>query len=121
MEYHDLTEALFAHRRFDLALCCQVAEHIDGKFADHIVHVITDLSDVVYWSAARPGAGGQHHVNEQWPPYWHELFERRGYAHSERLTEQVREAIQRRCPRVGWGHHIYTDCVMYQKGVIPHG
>ncbi len=124
VEYHDLTRALFSHRRFDLCMCVQVAEHIDGRFADHLVHIATDMSDVVYWSAARPGAGGQHHVNEQWADYWHELFERRRYAHDEELTKEIKKEIKKRCPRVGWGHHIYTDCAMYvnvKKGVIPHG
>lgn len=113
VEYHDLTETLAVSRRYDLALCCQVAEHIDGEFAEHVVRLVTDLSDVVYWSAARPGAGGQHHVNEQWPPYWHEKFERRGYRQDEGLAERIRAGISKRCPRVGWGHHIYTDCVIY--------
>jgi len=112
---HDLTSALFAHRRYDLALSNQVAEHIEERFADHLVHLMTDLSDVVYWSAARPGAGGQHHVNEQWPPYWHKLFGRRGYRQDEELAERVKAEIKTRCPRVGWGHHIYTDCMMYVR------
>jgi hypothetical protein len=44
-----------------------------------------------------------------------------GYTHDEGLTERIKDGIRRRCPRVGWGHHIYTDCVMYVKEIIPHG
>ena len=37
-------------------------------------------TDVVLFSAACPGQFGQHHVNCQWPGYWQNLFNERGYA-----------------------------------------
>lgn len=37
------------------------------------------LAPVVLFSAAAPGQGGLGHVNEQWPAYWVERFERHGY------------------------------------------
>ena len=38
------------------------------------------LSDVVLFSAAIPHQGGENHFNEQWPDYWSQKFERRGYS-----------------------------------------
>ena len=40
---------------------------------------LTSFSDVILFSAAIPGQGGTHHVNEQWPSYWIEKFAARGY------------------------------------------
>ncbi len=67
-------------RRFDLALCLEVAEHIALSAAEGFIAFVTELSDVVLFSAAIPHQGGTHHVNEQWPRYWAELFARRGYS-----------------------------------------
>ena len=39
---------------------------------------ITAFSNVILFSAAIPGQGGTHHVNEQWPSYWIEKFRARG-------------------------------------------
>ena len=33
----------------------------------------------VLFSAALPGQGGTHHINEQWHGYWHRLFSQRGF------------------------------------------
>src|SRR6185437_16419734 len=35
--------------------------------------------DVVLFSAAIPGQGGHHHVNEQFPDYWSAHFARHGF------------------------------------------
>ena len=31
------------------------------------------------FSAAIPGQGGQNHINEQWPTYWQEFFQKYDY------------------------------------------
>lgn len=64
--------ALWGH--YDLAVCLEVAEHLPESRADWLVRTLTDLADVVLFSAAIPGQGGQNHVNEQWPNYWAERF-----------------------------------------------
>lgn len=37
------------------------------------------MSDIVLFSAAIPGQGGENHINEQWPEFWSGLFNERGY------------------------------------------
>lgn len=66
-------------RRFDMALSLEVAEHLPPGKADGLVRFLCSLSDVVVFSAAIPGQGGTHHVNEQWPEYWAEKFRGNGY------------------------------------------
>lgn len=74
----DLTQP-FRAGRFDLALSLEVAEHLAEDHAETFVDTLTGLSDRVVFSAAIPGQGGTHHVNERWPEYWRGLFARRGY------------------------------------------
>jgi SAM-dependent methyltransferase len=64
---------------FDLCLCLEVAEHLTERAATVIVRNICKLSDIVVFSAAIPGQGGSHHINERWPSYWAELFAAAGY------------------------------------------
>jgi SAM-dependent methyltransferase len=68
--------------RFDLALCIEVAEHLSARSAPRLIEGLTRLSDVVVFTAGRPGEGGLLHVNEQPEPYWRALFERNGYVPS---------------------------------------
>jgi SAM-dependent methyltransferase len=77
--YQDLTEDLNPTRVYDLCLCLEVAEHLEESSARTLIDTITRLSNVVVFSAAIPQQGGNHHVNEQWPFYWSNLFEERGY------------------------------------------
>lgn len=75
----DLEKVLILGRRFDLAVSLEVAEHIKESSVDVFVENLVNLSDVIVFSAAFPGQGGQNHVNEQWPSYWAEKFGKHGY------------------------------------------
>lgn len=70
----DLSQPLSVRRRFDLALCLGVAEHLPETRAAGLVADLASLAPVVLFSAAIPGQGGTSHVNEQWPEYWQGLF-----------------------------------------------
>ena len=76
---HDLETPLPRDRHFDLAICVEVAEHLDAARADSFVEELCELADAVLFSAAIPGQGGGGHRNEQWPPYWRARFSRRRY------------------------------------------
>jgi hypothetical protein len=75
----DVGKPFSAKRRFDLAMTLEVAEHLDASCASTFIDNVVALSDVIVFSAAIPGQGGNHHVNEQWPDYWKALFDARGY------------------------------------------
>jgi SAM-dependent methyltransferase len=75
----DLTKPLSIGRRFDLVLSLEVAEHLPEASAGHFVDQLTAHGPVVLFSAAVPGQGGTGHINEQWPSYWIEKFNARGY------------------------------------------
>jgi SAM-dependent methyltransferase len=75
----DLTKSLQAERTFDLAVCLEVAEHIPESRAGGLVAYLTSLAPCVLFSAAVPGQGGAHHINEQYLSYWAGLFKKQGY------------------------------------------
>jgi SAM-dependent methyltransferase len=75
----DLTEPLSLDRTFDLVVSLEVGEHLPAETAPVYVQSLVRLGPVVLFSAAIPFQRGTHHVNEQWPAYWAELFEAHGY------------------------------------------
>lgn len=71
--YADLRETVDFKRKFDLAVCVEVAEHLPESAADTLVRSITRHSDVVVFSAGIPHQDPTHE-NEQWPDYWIKKF-----------------------------------------------
>lgn len=93
---HDLSQALDLGRRFDLVQSLEVAEHIPQAGADVFVdNLVRHAEGLVLFSAAPPGQGGEHHVNEQPYEYWRAKFRARGY----RAIDCVR-------PRIGGDRRI---------------
>jgi SAM-dependent methyltransferase len=76
---HDLATPLELKRKFDLVQSLEVAEHLPADRAAGFVDNLVRHGDVVLFSAAVPHQGGEHHVNEQPPEYWRELFSAQGY------------------------------------------
>lgn len=66
-------------RRFELAMSLEVGEHLHSSRADEFVRLIAGAADVALFSAAIPGQGGRHHVNEQFPSYWIRKFSVHGF------------------------------------------
>jgi SAM-dependent methyltransferase len=75
----DLQQSFSLGRKFDLVQTLEVAEHLDEARADTFVESLSRHSETILFSAAIPGQGGTHHVNEQWPSYWAEKFAKAGY------------------------------------------
>jgi|HubBroStandDraft_6_1064221.scaffolds.fasta_scaffold535343_1 SAM-dependent methyltransferase len=75
----DLSEPITLDRRFDLAVCLEVAEHLPASRAEGLVADLVNLAPVVLFSAAIPGQGGNNHVNERYLSYWASLFNERDY------------------------------------------
>jgi Methyltransferase domain len=86
---HDLTSSIDLGRRFDLVECMEVAEHLPDGAADRFVACLVRHADVVLFSAAPPGQGGENHVNEQPYEYWRALFTKYGYHMFDWLRPQI--------------------------------
>ena len=85
----DLTSPPVLDRQFDLAISLEVAEHLPLEAGARFVEYLTSLAPLVMFSAAIPGQGGTHHLNEQWPEYWAELFQKRGFATLDCLRDKL--------------------------------
>jgi SAM-dependent methyltransferase len=86
---HDLTKPLRQDRSFDLVVSLEVAEHLPASAAATFVRSLVSLGPVILFSAAIPHQGGTHHVNEQWPEYWAELFKEQGYQVIDCLRHRI--------------------------------
>ncbi|WP_417200706.1 class I SAM-dependent methyltransferase [Bizionia sp.] len=76
---HDFRHPLDLKKKFDFIISLEVAEHLPEASADNFIEIITNHGDLVMFSAAIPGQGGQNHINEQWPSYWADKFKKHGY------------------------------------------
>jgi len=85
----DLRRPIHVGRTFDMALSVEVAEHIPAESASIYLDSLTRLSDAIVFSAAIPNQGGTGHVNEQWPEYWKDRFETRGYVLIDCLRHRI--------------------------------
>jgi SAM-dependent methyltransferase len=101
----DVREPLDLGRRFDLALCLEVAQLLEPSLAERLVLSLTSLSDVVVFSAAIPGQGGLGHLNEQWPGFWAELFAAHSYIAIDPLRMRLWDE-----PDVKWWFAQNTVC-----------
>lgn len=98
--------------RYDLLLSLELVEHVAPEKADALIDLFCSLSDTIIMSAAIPGQGGTHHVNEQWPEYWAEKLSQRGYI----ACDFIRPALLAN----GEVPFFYAqNTIGYFKGAIP--
>jgi hypothetical protein len=76
----DLSKPIRLGRRFDLVQSLEVAEHIPTSKADVFIDNLVAHGDIILFSAAVPGQGGEFHINEQSYEYWRRKFGLRGFA-----------------------------------------
>ena len=89
--------------RFDLVICCEVAEHLDAQFADVLVDNICENSaGIVFFSAATAGQGGFYHVNEQPHDYWIGRFRERDFEVDHDVTQKLRQDLLRAANAMWW-------------------
>jgi SAM-dependent methyltransferase len=85
----DLRGRIRLHRRFDLVVSLEVAEHLPPETARAFIESLTMLGPIVLFSAAIPHQGGVGHVNEQWPDYWAERFREYGYVAMDCIRPKI--------------------------------
>ena len=85
----DLEQPFRMERRFDLVVSLEVAEHLSKRSAETFVGSLIELGSVILFSAAIPSQGGENHLNEQWPEYWTELFNSKGFVVVDALRRRV--------------------------------
>jgi len=102
----DLRAAWDPPQVFDLALCIEVGEHLHFEFHDTLVATLVKCAPLIYFSAARPGQGGEGHYGEATKEYWLEKFGQHGI-HKHALSDQIQahihqDPIYRHCHWLDW-------------------
>jgi SAM-dependent methyltransferase len=64
---------------YDLAMCLEVAEHLEPAVGEKLVAFMCKNSGLILWSAAIPDQGGYEHINENYQEYWVHLFAAHGF------------------------------------------
>lgn len=75
--------------RYDMAISCEVAEHLEGQYARGFVQHLASASDLVLLTAAEPDPSvgpGLFHFNEQPRSYWIALFAEEGYDYNDKAS-----------------------------------
>ena len=85
----DLTKNLLPQNKTELAMCLEVAEHLPEERAISFISELTQLSDVILFSAAVPGQEGTHHINEQYLSYWIEIFKSNSFDCFDVIRPQI--------------------------------
>ena len=97
---------------FDVAICLEVAEHLEPEMSDELIAFLCGLAPVVVFSAAVPLQGGNGHINCQPREAWHDRFVRHGY----RLAHRLRPQLQGDRSIAPWYRYNLLD---YVKAPVP--
>jgi SAM-dependent methyltransferase len=100
-------------RRFDLAWCFEVAEHVSPPMGDRLVEHVASSAPTVIFTAARPGQGGTGHINEQLKFYWIERFGRHGKVHRPDLSAELAEHWRAAGLQSNW---LYDNVMIFEDG-----
>lgn len=86
---NDLNKPINLGKKFDLVTSLEVAEHLNPESSKSFVETLVNHSDIVLFSAAPPGQGGENHINEKSYNYWAHLFEEFGYVAHDCIRPQI--------------------------------
>lgn len=75
----DLSQPFDLGRRFDLVTSLEVAEHLPPATSKNFVASLVRHGDLILFSAAPLGQGGEHHINERPLADWQDLFSQHGF------------------------------------------
>lgn len=89
IDIRNLEESFDLGRKFDVAICLEVAEHLPLESANVMVDNLVRHSDVLLFSAAIPYQGGFRHLNEMWQSWWANKFAERGYQYFDLIRPVI--------------------------------
>jgi hypothetical protein len=92
--FSDLRTPIKINKRYDVATCWEVAEHIDPWGVDNFVRNLCGFSDTVVMSAARPGHLGRHHINCQEHSFWNQKFGSLWYTRSIPIEDMIKRYLE---------------------------
>lgn len=109
----DLAKGFALDEKFDLVQSLEVAEHLPPESAADFVASLCRHGDMVLFSAAPPGQGGENHLNEQPYDYWRALFQHQGFD----MYDPVRRTVLGRPEVKPW--YRYNTFLYVNKRSVP--
>ena len=86
---HDFTKgAVDELETFDLGWSIEFLEHVYEKYQSNYMNAFSKCK-FIFCTAAPPGFGGVHHVNEQYINYWIKVFKKYGFKYNHEATNMV--------------------------------
>lgn len=79
LRIEDLRFPVHLEKKYDLAICLEVAEHLPPEASRTLIETLVNSADRIAFSAAIPGQAGTDHINLQYPVFWAELFREHNY------------------------------------------
>lgn len=89
---HDYTKGPLDHgdKIYDLGWSVEFLEHVKEEYIDNFMQSFLKCK-IICVTHALPGKKGHHHVNCQLPEHWIQIFEKNGFAYSEKHSIEVRK------------------------------
>lgn len=110
----DLATGFNLGRQFDLVQSLEVAEHLPHAASSlFIAALVRHSRGLVLFSAAPPGQGGEHHINEQPYEFWRNLFRTHGYS----AVDYVRPGVAKDQSLSFW--YRYNMMLYVSDDVVP--
>ncbi|MFT6153742.1 MAG: SAM-dependent methyltransferase [Bermanella sp.] len=75
----DLSKPFDLKKKYSIVQSLEVAEHIPLESAQTFISCLCAHGEIILFSAAPPGQGGDNHINEQPYSFWQEIFLKNGY------------------------------------------
>lgn len=79
------------NQKSDVAICLEVAEHLNPGVSAALIDSLTSAADVVIFSAAVPQQDGEGHINCRNRTYWHGQFEKNNFLLKDSIRSQIRD------------------------------
>ncbi len=105
-------------RCFDLAMSVEVAEHVSPQASRIFVENLTRHAQLVLFSAAPPGQGGEYHINEQSYDYWKNIFYQRNFVPLDYCRLQIKDDPEVQ-PWYRYNIFLYADKDILHKLPAP--
>jgi cyclopropane fatty-acyl-phospholipid synthase-like methyltransferase len=86
----DLSKRFDLGRRYDLVSSLEVAEHLPRSASEDFIFSLVTHSELVLFSAATRGQGGENHINERPLSFWQRAFAAHGYAAFDAIRPRFR-------------------------------
>lgn len=86
---HDYSTGEFIlDETFDLAYSAEFLEHVEEKYVSNFMPSF-QKAKYAFVTAAPPGQGGHHHVNERPKSYWIDVFSKYGFDYLEQESNDI--------------------------------